>query len=100
MESCQYTAGEREKTETIGELYMASIYMDSEGHLADVAVVPMGLLTYYLNQYPTASNQIAATMLTGLPETGTISPDGCGTTSIGCGGSDGGGFGSAADASL
>ena len=68
MESCQYTAGEREKTETIGELYMASIYMDSEGHLADVAVVPMGLLTYYLNQYPTASNQIAATMLTGLPE--------------------------------
>ena len=68
MESCQYTAGEREKTETIGGLYMASIYMDSEGHLADVAVVPMGLLTYYLNQYPTASNQIAATMLTGLPE--------------------------------
>ena len=47
---------------------MAAIYMDSEGHLADVAVVPMGLLTYYLNQYPTASNHIAATMLTGLPE--------------------------------
>ena len=50
---------------------MASIFMDKEGHLAEVAVVPMGLLTYYLDQYPTASNQIAAdTMLTMLRSNG------------------------------